>query len=175
MAAGVTMTALRANRGMVILQKMFKDFVATGLLGQVCDVYLADASAYEAKEFERITNRFAATITFPAVVLDRAEGRNRAPRDGAFVIVAVPGTDPSIRLYDANTATWQVLSALTLASSCPMSDRYQDKLTDMLAVNLSSEIGFPIDKVLARSATLAKLSFASKYDQPRRAVRGDYF
>lgn len=182
-AAGVRLTATENDVGLERLKGMYLNFLATGLLGQLTDYYLgvaANAShgTYTALENQRIFKAdVTITITIPTFVKDCSTGLNRAPLDGSVIVIANPNASPpvlTIYLYDA-LGGWQVISDLVPASFAPMSGRYEENIKDILAVMLCDEYGLPVTPVLARNAGMAKLTIASKYDQPRKRANPDYF
>lgn len=163
---GVNLTALDIEVGLERLQAMYDRFVGSGLFGRFTDKFLDDASNYEAKEGERVYNSLSATVTFPTTVSD--DGTTRAPYDGSVIAVVEPGQDPSIRIYDAMTASWQSTQGLTQNSVAPLSYRYFNAVCDLLAVDLCDEVGFPLSSKLVQQAGLGKIAIASRYDRPRK-------
>lgn len=166
-AAGVTLNAVLSNIGIERLQGMYLKWLGDGLFGPLTD-YFADDD-YEAKEFERVFNSAGNTITIPATITDEDTGAERAPIDGAVIVVIDASVTPrtvSIQIYDAHYG-WSEVNGLTMSSYAPLSGRYEEHLKNVFAMELLSE--FPVDgmptPLQTRLAQMARLSIASGYNR----------
>lgn len=172
-SAGHNLNAVNRDVGLERLQTIYKDMAAGGLFGRLTDNYLPDSSAYEAKEFERVVNSHAATVTFPTTVDDGCD--IRTPREAALIQVVVPGTGPTTYVYDSAMGAWTAIESLTVDSQAPLSAMYQDALTDLLAVLIADDTGIQISPVLAKRASAARLKLASRYGSARSDVAAEYY
>jgi hypothetical protein len=168
-AAGANITAVEYNTGIERLQAMYDKMVSDGLFGRFTDKRLTSATAYEAKERERVYNPSGAVVTYPTSVLDCISGLTRTPLDGTIISVIVPGSDPEIKIWDAFRGEWQATKGLTLSSFAPMTSMFDDAIKNFLAVVLADDVGNPVSPLLAKQASTAKLSLSNRYASPRRA------
>lgn len=171
---GVTINAAQKTVGLERLQDLYED-MAEGLFGRLTDKRLTTAAAYEAQEFERVLNTAAAVVTLPETVTDPVDGCSRTPLDGAIIVVGVPGSDPTINIYESNRAEWQDVSSLALNDVAPLSGRFSDSLKNLLATFLLDDIGGQVSPVLAKRASTARLKIGSRYGSLRRSSPSEFF
>lgn len=173
--AGVVINSVQKDIGLERLQDLYTG-MTEGLFGELETVLLSDSTAYEAEEGQRVINTAAATVTLPDTVDDDdAVDGIRPPRDCSVVIVITPGSDPDINLYDINRGAWQEISALTTGDHAPLSGRFSDGLTNMLAVLIADDVGGKIPPIVAKMAAAARMNIASHYSSGRRPVQHVFY
>lgn len=172
--AGANVDSVQHGVGLDRLQSLFRE-MADSLFGAVTEYQLPDNTAYEATEFQRIINTYAAVITMPLVVRDDFSGEERPPLDCAVNIEVTPGGEPHVWLYESNRGEWQDTSTLTLVGYCPLTTRWEEGVKNLLAAAIADDIGNPITPFLAKRAGSARLAIASRYGSQRRPVPTEFF
>lgn len=106
-----------------------------------------------------------------------SDGSSRAPYDGAMVVVVDQSTAPqfttAVHIYDAE-AGWIKVNDLSQNDYAPLSGRAERHIKNLLAVDLLGENGQPVDPILLRNASMARMYLGSRYDQPRAPGRVEY-
>lgn len=161
-AADTPLTASQSKLGLIALQGMYQEF-GNGLLGQVTDYYLS-SGPYTASEGQRIFKASpASVITIPTVVTDKDTGINRAPLDGAIIIVIDPAVAvPAYWLYNMAIGAWQNIVGLALTDVAPMTYKFDEPLKNILAVILADERGQVAPPIVAKRAALGKLAISNR-------------
>lgn len=143
-------------------EAMFTGLIANGVFGPETVVLVDDD--YTAGENERVlnTSETEVDITFPATLEDTSSGFTvtRAPYDRSFGIVA--GAEPRFVLYDADLADWVDLSGLTLDSTAPLTGRFYDHLSAILAEHISIGYGEEPPPALLRLAQTGRAALRLK-------------
>lgn len=172
LALGDTLPAEEANRGLNLLQAMFREAVERGVFGRV-EEYLATAN-YTAEEQQRIYSA-GYTITLPTTITDDDTGEDRRPRDLAMIQVVNASTDPQISIYDAHTAAWTRIDNLTLAGDCPFSARNRQGLECALARRMAATLRVqPPASTDAFANGLASV-LTNRFSAPRTTPDVDFF
>ncbi len=165
--------AWEADRGLRVLQAMFREAVDRGVFGRVED-YLADAN-YEAEEGQRVYSA-GFTITLPTTITDADTGDDRRPRDLAMIQVVNAATDPQISIYDANVAAWTRIDNLTLdLDPCPLSGRNRHGLECALARRLAGSLRAPVPPSTDAYANGLASILSTRLSAPRRAAVADFY
>jgi len=137
--------AAEAKNGLFILQDLYDNWFASGVLGEMEDVY--KTTDYTANEFERI---FAdgATITLPETIpTEENPNELRTPKDLAIVQIH-DGADRRF-VWDGG---WVETTNLTLESNAPLAGRGQDGLASALAVCWVDTFGGQLSPAVIRRA-----------------------
>ncbi len=169
---GDTLGNTEADRGLVILQTMYREAVDKGVFGRVED-HLA-TGAYEAEEQQRVYSA-GYTITIPTEVDDAYTGETRRPLDLSMIQVVNDGADPQISIYDAHIGDWVRIDGLTLAGEAPFSARSRHGLECALARRLAGTFRKPVpDSTASYAAGLASI-FSSHLSAPRTTTATEYY
>lgn len=196
LAIGREPTAAQAQDALEILQAFYRELIGQGVFGRLNDV-LVTTSTYEARENERVVCDLSSgvTVTLPETITQSLYGAlplydpygtdygrgsvceilPRPPRDGACIIVAdVNSSLERYYLYDANRAYWVLLDELTLDSTAPLGERYENGLRAILAERLTDPFGVPLPKQAAGEANTFRYSISMKLDRSRRPTIAEY-
>lgn len=173
-SAGSTLNSVQYDVGFERLQALFREMADT-LFGAVDDYALPDGTTYEAKEFERVLNRYGAVVTFPATVRDLTSGEERLPVDCAVIVVVVPGTEPHVWVYENNRGEWIDTTILSILDQCPFTTRWDEGVKNLLAVSIADDVGGQITPFLAKRASSARLLMASRHGSRRKAAPVEFF
>jgi len=161
-----------AERGRIVLNAMFREYVDNGGFGRLTE-YLATDDC-EAEEQQRV---FAAgfTISLPDEVEDADSGETRKPRDLALIQVVDDGAAPEISIYDAQLGEWVRLDSLGLDDECPLSERNRHGLECVLARRLAGTFQKPVpDSTAAYAAGLGSI-LSNRRSAPRTTTQAEYF
>lgn len=171
-AMGDTPSPEEAERGLFILQSLYDEWVDGGLFGRFNDVRITED--YTAYEFDRVLNTAASVVTLPDAIIDAYTGDTRAPIDRAIVAVLAPATARQVSIYDANSAAWVRLDALTLDDDAPLASRGAHGLGCVLAKRIA---GGRVTLSAQSEAIAAKfmVNLTAKNSSPRRETQADYF
>jgi hypothetical protein len=167
--------AIHVDRGMEELQALYDDMIP--LLAALTDTYTT-ASTYTANENERIIApvQTSITITLPASIEDEITGDTRAPRDCSVVVQVFRDTGArKVYVFDATTADWVRIDTLAITDTAPLSARYSNALSSMLAMRLAELSGMDPPASVLRAAAMGRLAMASRYENARPAAQPDYF
>ena len=172
--AGRTPSDDDAALGLTTLRDMLRTFIHNGTLGDRYTVY--PTSSYTAREGDHVfrNNDDALTISLPELVNDHASWtrdygedaigtRQRTPRDGAFVIITDPYSDPSLTvdyIYDGAEKSWIEVGALEAGDYVPFSHRDQMGLSACLAGELADYFGAEVPKNTEEKAKRFKASLS---------------
>jgi hypothetical protein len=169
---GQALSDAEAARCLDVFQSMWREAADKGVFGRLSD-YLADDD-YEAEEQQRV---FAAgfTITLPTEIEDEDTLETRPPRDLAMVQVVDTATAPEISLYDAHTAAWVRIDNLTLASECPLGDRYRHGFECALAARVAGSFGKPVPDTCIPFKNGLGSALSLRLSAPRVDTQPDYF
>lgn len=174
LAAGVNMNASQSSLGLEHLRGLYQNLISGGMFGRAKDYFLTDLT-YEAKEGQRVFKQNPASAVTLPVSLRNDCGGLRQPRDGAFVTIVDPVLGiPSQNIYDRTIGQWVELSELGLQDPAPLCGRYQDHITNMLAVKMLGDVDLPMPMELIRSEGRARLALATRPDDERSTGRGEY-
>lgn len=194
-------TSPQAQAALETLQALYRELIGQGVFGRLYDVLVTTAT-YSAREQERVVcdSQGGVTVTLPETItqslIDSAPyrcftydtnapdyGRGcwssevfpRPPRDGACIVVAdVNSSFEKYYLYDSNRAYWVLIDSLTLDSTAPLSARYQNGLSAVLAERMADPFGMPMPKQATAEANMFRYSISMKPDRPRRPVMAEY-
>lgn len=174
--AGRFSNAVQANNALIALKSIYEERVAQGLFGRLTTRNIAD-DTYTAKEGDRVhyTGAGSLTLTLPDLVANEECGddEERLPRDLAVVVET--GADPKTWIYDADIGDWTALHSLTLSSQAPLSRRLMNGLAAMLAVRIAPEWDIQPAPQVVMEAVGAMNTLALRWNEPREAVRSDWF
>lgn len=168
-----SLPAWEADRGLKVLQAMFREAVDKGVFGRVEEVLATEN--LEAEEQQRVYSA-GYTITLPTTIEDADTGEDRRPRDMAMIQVVNASTDPQISIYDANVAGWVRIDNLTLSlDPCPFSGRNRHGLECALAARLAGTFQRPVPpSAKAFSAGLGSV-LTNRFSAPRQETQASYF
>jgi hypothetical protein len=178
-------TAAQKDVGLERLQDLFMD-LSNGTFGALHDKRLTTNAAYTACEFERVINTAGAVVSLPATVqgdscdpqFDYDFGGTssaRTPVDGCVIVVVVPGVSSQCSIYDSSAAAWQRVDALALNDECPLTNRWSDAVTNILATYLADDVGTPLSPGLAKKAVVGRMGLATRYGSIRRNIQHEFF
>lgn len=155
-----------------VLLAWYSGAVSSGMFGRLNDV--TTEAAYEAKEFERVTNLSddPVDITLPVTITDDPLCDTRPPVDLCPIVIVAD--EPLSWLYDGSIGDWIALYGLTLDSPAPLSSRSGDGLACVLAVQLADEYGGTVGEITASRAAGFLSSLRTRNNSARRAVEYDY-
>lgn len=171
-ALGDTPAAEETERGLIVMQAMYREGVDKGVFGRLED-YLATAN-YTAKEQQRIYSA-GFTITIPTSIVDADTGVARRPLDLAMVQVVNAATDPEISVYDAATAAWVRLDNLTLAGTAPFSGRNRHALECAVARRLAASFQKPIPDSTSGVANGLASVLSNQFSAARTTTPAEFF
>jgi len=204
LAIGREPTAAEAQDALEALQGLYRELVGLGVFGRLVDV-LVKTDTYNAREQERVVCDLqgGVTVTLPETITQSLlvsqpyyrsysdpwatdwdyghggfspEPLPRPPRDGACIVIADVYSDcEEYYVYDANRAYWVRLDGLTLDTQAPLSGRYQNGLTAVLAMRLAAPFGVEPSPVLQGEANAFRYSISMKNDRSRRETVAEYF
>jgi hypothetical protein len=167
-------TAAEADDGLTCLQALYDGWVATGLFGQLEDLYLdGDDTALEGKRYFVASG---VTLTAATSVYVDTDGSTRQPRDLALYESVTAAGVRSVLLYDRSA--WVELTGLTLNSTAPLAVRGQAGLAAALATSGGFAAMFgPVDDPAVRMLAIPFLTGLSyKLGTTRNRADGpDYF
>lgn len=168
---GDDLSAEEADRGLVVIQAMFREAVDKGVFGRVVEVLATEDT--EAKEQERIY-KGAYAVTLPTTIVDEYTGDDRRPHDLAMIQVVGLANLPEISIYDAELADWVRLDNLTLAGDCPLGNRNRHGLECALARKLASSFQRPVPDTTSAYANGLASVLSMRLSAPRVTTRAEY-
>jgi hypothetical protein len=188
---GEVPTAAEAADGMVTLQAMYDNWVATGLFGRLNDII--PSAAYTAQEQDRVINDGGYVITLPASIIATAPMGTyaprypderiwsalqtnvpRPPRDYSIIEVLEGGATKRF-FYSAHLRSWVRLDSLLLTSGAPLAGRGSAGLASCLAELMADEYGVDAPPGVKRQSMLFRWALSSKYGSTRVANMTDFF
>lgn len=169
---GQALSDPEADRCLNVFRSMWREAVEKGLFGRLSD-YLA-TDDYEAKEQERVFSD-GNTITLPTSIIDTVTGLTRRPKDLAMIQVVDDAADPQISIYDAHTAAWVRIDNLTLASECPLGDRYRHGFECALAARVAGSFGKPVPDTCRPFASGLNSALSYRPSAPRATTAATYY
>ncbi|MDE2458608.1 MAG: hypothetical protein KGL20_05165 [Rhodospirillales bacterium] len=100
----------------------------------------------------------------------------RAPDDLSIVTVVDPtnGT-ASTYIYDAFIGAWTNLSAISFTTEAPLSRRWAEPLSNVLAGRLATDYGQEVSPALQLSIRNGLQAMTSRYSDISRPTRSEYF
>lgn len=184
-------TGAESADGMVTLQAMYDNWVATGLFGRLNDTI--PSAAYTAQEQDRIINDGGYVITLPASIIATAPMGTYAPRypderiwsalqtnvarpPRDFTVIEVVESGATKRfMYLAHLRTWGRLDSLVLTGGAPLAGRGSAGLASCLAEFMADEYGVDAPAGVKRQSVLFRWALSSKYASTRVANMTDFF
>jgi hypothetical protein len=171
---GKTPKSAESDTGLLALQSMYDEWVASGMFGRLEDVYLDGSDI--AEEGKRYFLASGVTLTEPTLILaaDNEDG-DRQPRDLSLYESLTSTGTRVVRLYDRTG--WVSLTGLLLTSTAPLSGRGMFGLASALAASGGFIDMFgaqPSQAVLARSLRFLS-SLSHKLGSTRDRVAAEYF
>lgn len=169
-----TPSAKEAERGLTVLQGLYRDAVEMGIFGRLSD-YLATAD-YEAKEQQRVYSA-GHTITLPSTITeeDGLAVEERKPRDLAMIQVVNAATAAQINIYDASLGAWVRIDNLALSSDCPFGARNRHGLECALARRLATSLQKAVPATTSAYANGLASVLSNRLSAPRVATQVDFF
>lgn len=165
--SGVDPEAEESADGLTAFKAMIMAWPAFGVGGPLTEVLIT--ANYTAGEDERVTMSGGTyTVTLPATVVDADTSDNRAPRDGAIVLVA--GSAPKVNVYRAQYASWVDLNTITLNDAQPFGPEHDEGLAALLAIRLSPEYGAAITDAVGALAQLGQQQLDARLMPPVRSA-----
>ena len=173
--AGREPSAAQADQGLSALQGLYDHLANTQAFGPLTPVRIT--AAYTPAEQEAVSGAYA--VTLPTTINDVYTGETRFPKDRSLITVAanvttvngVAVTGPQTWLYDATLAEWVALHDLTLNDEAPLSKRFSEGLSGLLAVELSDNFAAELTPRVVDLARRGK--FAITRNDPIRAADVD--
>lgn len=162
-AAGKAASGNDAADGLRALQDTINDLPLL-MDGQWADVFLTDASAYEAEDGERIfTNGYAATITLPATYTDD-NGQTVATQDCARVqIIGADHDQAGVWVYTASKGSWARVDELAITDDSPFGKEDDSGLAALVAVSLAGEYGAEVSEITVNRAARCQSGFRARF------------
>lgn len=170
---GDVLDAEEAADGLITLQSFYDELVSEGAFGRLTDVIIS--AAYEAQEQERVFNPANTyTVTKVTAVDDGdAEGGVRKPRDLALIVIV--GTTTANWIFNSQTGAWVSLSALTDASTAPLSERGADGLACLFSAFIAEENGKVIGPVTGARGMAFRSRLTHRSSAARVPTQAEYF
>lgn len=176
--AGGTPTTNDQALALQALKAVYRRLITTGVFGDLIDV-IPQMTAYTAGENERIVHDGSVTVTLPTelplfvfgndygmVTYSSDNGQVRPPRDGSIVTVSNTSTGVTTdSIYDGQIKQWISIEGLTATSVAPMSQRDENGLACLLALDLADEFGQQITATMTNAAALYKRHIAYNWSQ----------
>jgi hypothetical protein len=100
----------------------------------------------------------------------------RAPDDLSVVTIVDPNANTALTfLYDAYVGRWSALEGLSLTSEAPLSRRWAEPLSNMLAGRLATDYGQEVSPALQIAIRNGLQAMSSRYSDASRTLQTDYF
>jgi len=139
-------------------QAAFLSWVNAGIGGPLTQVIIS--SNYDAGENEFITDTSGtAVVTKPTTVTDPYTGQTRVPLNGAVIQIAGGATF----IYVRSRGQWVQMNALTLDSTQPLGDEFDEAVAVAMAVRAAPYLQRPISQDVVGMADAAKRQILARF------------
>lgn len=187
--AGATPNAADNALALSALRAVYQKLITGGAFGRLFDV-IPNTAMYQANERERIVHDGAVTVTLPLeipyyretddyghVTYTGDESYVRPPRDLSVISVVNTTTANSLDyIYDSRVRNWVEINALTGSSYAPLSQRDENGLTCLLAMNIADEFGQQPTQLMVKAAYEFQTALSHNWSQAGEVLqRPDYF
>jgi len=162
-AANKVAAGTDADAGLRALQDTINDLPLL-MDGQWSDVFLTDASAYDAADGDRIfTQGHAASITLPTTYTDDF-GNTAATLDcGRVQIIGSGHAQEGVWVYTASKGSWARVDDLEITDDSPFGKEDDSGLAALIAVSLSAEYGAEVPDITVNRAARCQSGFRARF------------